>query len=178
MLNMFHSSCIIQQETVATFANASICFPPLPPPPSAESETTHRKQVAPGKGDGPAGWKRGTETEVMFGHPRLKREGMIMDATLLSAFVPLCRCFGGCKLNLSLFSSAGSVSAVQWERNRFGDRVFWVRSTQATCASAAGAGPAVPKSEDFSMDTGSPDPSNNEVKKKKLPVIRFSKKAL
>uniref|UniRef100_A0A671PV02 X-box-binding protein 1 n=1 Tax=Sinocyclocheilus anshuiensis TaxID=1608454 RepID=A0A671PV02_9TELE len=32
----------------------------------------------------------------------------------------------------------------------------------ATCASAAGAGPAVPKSEDFSMDTLSPGPSDSE----------------
>jgi len=30
------------------------------------------------------------------------------------------------------------------------------------CASAAGAGPAVPKSEDFSMDTDSPDTTDNE----------------
>lgn len=30
------------------------------------------------------------------------------------------------------------------------------------CASAAGAGPAVPKSEDFSMDTDSPDSTDNE----------------
>ncbi|XP_020492311.1 LOW QUALITY PROTEIN: X-box-binding protein 1 [Labrus bergylta] len=36
------------------------------------------------------------------------------------------------------------------------------RSTQATCASAAGAGPAVPKSEDFSMDTNSPDTTDTE----------------
>ncbi|XP_030593593.1 LOW QUALITY PROTEIN: X-box-binding protein 1 [Archocentrus centrarchus] len=36
------------------------------------------------------------------------------------------------------------------------------RSTQATCASAAGAGPAAPKSEDFSMDTDSPDSTDNE----------------
>ncbi|XP_029019394.1 LOW QUALITY PROTEIN: X-box-binding protein 1 [Betta splendens] len=36
------------------------------------------------------------------------------------------------------------------------------RSTQATCASAAGAGPAVSKSEDFSMDTDSPDTTDNE----------------
>ncbi|XP_073696077.1 LOW QUALITY PROTEIN: X-box-binding protein 1 [Garra rufa] len=36
------------------------------------------------------------------------------------------------------------------------------RSTQATCASAAGAGPAVPKSEDFTMDTHSPGPSDSE----------------
>ncbi|XP_068167458.1 LOW QUALITY PROTEIN: X-box-binding protein 1 [Antennarius striatus] len=36
------------------------------------------------------------------------------------------------------------------------------RSTQAMCASAAGAGPAVPKSEDFSMDTDSPDSQDNE----------------
>ncbi|XP_056889553.1 LOW QUALITY PROTEIN: X-box-binding protein 1 [Takifugu flavidus] len=36
------------------------------------------------------------------------------------------------------------------------------RSTQATCASAAGAGPAAPKSEDFSMDTSSPDSTNTE----------------
>ncbi|XP_074495050.1 LOW QUALITY PROTEIN: X-box-binding protein 1 [Sebastes fasciatus] len=36
------------------------------------------------------------------------------------------------------------------------------RSTQATCASAAGAGPAVPKSEDFSMDTDGPDSTDNE----------------
>ncbi|XP_070760491.1 LOW QUALITY PROTEIN: X-box-binding protein 1 [Enoplosus armatus] len=36
------------------------------------------------------------------------------------------------------------------------------RSTQAMCASAAGAGPAVPKSEDFSMDTDSPDSTDNE----------------
>ncbi|XP_029366468.1 LOW QUALITY PROTEIN: X-box-binding protein 1 [Echeneis naucrates] len=36
------------------------------------------------------------------------------------------------------------------------------RSTQATCASAAGAGPAVPKSEDFSMDTDGPDTTDNE----------------
>uniref|UniRef100_UPI0037E82641 LOW QUALITY PROTEIN: X-box-binding protein 1 n=1 Tax=Semicossyphus pulcher TaxID=241346 RepID=UPI0037E82641 len=36
------------------------------------------------------------------------------------------------------------------------------RSTQATCASAAGAGPAVPKSEDFSMDTDSPDTTDSE----------------
>ncbi|XP_068422885.1 LOW QUALITY PROTEIN: X-box-binding protein 1 [Clinocottus analis] len=35
-------------------------------------------------------------------------------------------------------------------------------STQATCASAAGAGPAVPKSEDFSMDTDDPDTTDNE----------------
>ncbi|XP_034548117.1 LOW QUALITY PROTEIN: X-box-binding protein 1 [Notolabrus celidotus] len=35
-------------------------------------------------------------------------------------------------------------------------------STQATCASAAGAGPAVPKSEDFSMDTDSTDSTDNE----------------
>uniref|UniRef100_A0A3Q0QZK5 X-box-binding protein 1 n=1 Tax=Amphilophus citrinellus TaxID=61819 RepID=A0A3Q0QZK5_AMPCI len=32
----------------------------------------------------------------------------------------------------------------------------------ATCASAAGAGPAAPKSEDFSMDTDSPDSTDNE----------------
>ncbi|XP_051750150.1 LOW QUALITY PROTEIN: X-box-binding protein 1 [Ctenopharyngodon idella] len=36
------------------------------------------------------------------------------------------------------------------------------RSTQATCASAAGAGPAVPKSEDFTMDTHSPGPADTE----------------
>ncbi|XP_041792745.1 LOW QUALITY PROTEIN: X-box-binding protein 1 [Chelmon rostratus] len=36
------------------------------------------------------------------------------------------------------------------------------RSTQATCASAAGAGPAVLKSEDFSMDTDGPDSTDNE----------------
>ncbi|XP_038149330.1 LOW QUALITY PROTEIN: X-box-binding protein 1 [Cyprinodon tularosa] len=36
------------------------------------------------------------------------------------------------------------------------------RSTQATCASAAGAGPAVPKSEDFSMDTDCLDSTDNE----------------
>ncbi|XP_067377766.1 LOW QUALITY PROTEIN: X-box-binding protein 1 [Channa argus] len=36
------------------------------------------------------------------------------------------------------------------------------RSTQATCASAAGAGPAVSKSEDFSMDTASPDSTDSE----------------
>uniref|UniRef100_A0A673H661 X-box-binding protein 1 n=1 Tax=Sinocyclocheilus rhinocerous TaxID=307959 RepID=A0A673H661_9TELE len=34
--------------------------------------------------------------------------------------------------------------------------------SNATCASAAGAGPAVPKSEDFSMDTLSPGPSDSE----------------
>ena len=55
------------------------------------------------------------------------------------------------------------MSAVHREWSRFGDRVFWVRSTQAMCASAAGAGPAVPKSEDFSMDTDSPDSTDNEV---------------
>uniref|UniRef100_A0A9J8ANS8 X-box-binding protein 1 n=1 Tax=Cyprinus carpio carpio TaxID=630221 RepID=A0A9J8ANS8_CYPCA len=32
----------------------------------------------------------------------------------------------------------------------------------ATCASAAGAGPAVPESQDFSMDTHSPGPSDSE----------------
>jgi len=31
------------------------------------------------------------------------------------------------------------------------------------CASAAGAGPAVPKSEDFSMDTDGLDSTDNEV---------------
>lgn len=105
MLNEFHLSCITQQETVATFANTSICFPPpLTPPHFAESETSHRKQVAPGKGDRPSGWKRGTETEVMFGHPRLEREGTIMDAMLLSAFVLLlCWRFCGRKPNLPLF---------------------------------------------------------------------------
>ncbi|XP_062237411.1 LOW QUALITY PROTEIN: X-box-binding protein 1 [Platichthys flesus] len=36
------------------------------------------------------------------------------------------------------------------------------RSTQATCASAAGAGPALPKSEDFTMDTHVPDTTDNE----------------
>ncbi|XP_041956914.1 LOW QUALITY PROTEIN: X-box-binding protein 1 [Alosa sapidissima] len=36
------------------------------------------------------------------------------------------------------------------------------RSTQATCASAAGAGPAVLKSEEFAMDTGSPGSSDAE----------------
>ncbi|XP_063753605.1 LOW QUALITY PROTEIN: X-box-binding protein 1 [Eleginops maclovinus] len=36
------------------------------------------------------------------------------------------------------------------------------RSTQAMCASAAGAGPAVPKSEDFSMDSDDSDSSDNE----------------
>ncbi|XP_041644399.1 LOW QUALITY PROTEIN: X-box-binding protein 1 [Cheilinus undulatus] len=36
------------------------------------------------------------------------------------------------------------------------------RSTQAMCASAAGAGPAVPKSEDFSMDTDNPDTTDTE----------------
>ncbi|XP_023272927.1 LOW QUALITY PROTEIN: X-box-binding protein 1 [Seriola lalandi dorsalis] len=36
------------------------------------------------------------------------------------------------------------------------------RSTQATCASAAGAGPAVTKSEDFPMDTDGPDTTDNE----------------
>ncbi|XP_073322098.1 LOW QUALITY PROTEIN: X-box-binding protein 1 [Pagrus major] len=36
------------------------------------------------------------------------------------------------------------------------------RSTQATCASAAGAGPAVPKSEDFSMDTDGSDSTDTE----------------
>ncbi|XP_061528605.1 LOW QUALITY PROTEIN: X-box-binding protein 1 [Phycodurus eques] len=36
------------------------------------------------------------------------------------------------------------------------------RSTQATCASAAGADPAIPKPEDFSMDTDSPDAADNE----------------
>ncbi|XP_014877367.1 LOW QUALITY PROTEIN: X-box-binding protein 1 [Poecilia latipinna] len=36
------------------------------------------------------------------------------------------------------------------------------RSTQATCASAAGAGPAAPKSEDFSMDTDCLDSTDNE----------------
>ncbi|XP_056120849.1 LOW QUALITY PROTEIN: X-box-binding protein 1 [Rhinichthys klamathensis goyatoka] len=36
------------------------------------------------------------------------------------------------------------------------------RSTQATCASAAGAGPAVPKSDDFTMDTHSPGPADTE----------------
>lgn len=61
------------------------------------------------------------------------------------------------------FFVTGSVSVVHREWSRFGDRVFWVRSTQAMCASAAGAGPAVPKSEDFPMDTGSPDSTNNEV---------------
>lgn len=55
------------------------------------------------------------------------------------------------------------MSAVQREWRRFGSRVFWVRSTQATCASAAGAGPAAPKSEDFSMDTDADDPSHSEV---------------
>ncbi|XP_010874336.4 LOW QUALITY PROTEIN: X-box-binding protein 1 [Esox lucius] len=35
-------------------------------------------------------------------------------------------------------------------------------STQATCASAAGAGPAYLKSEDFPMDTNSPDPTDSE----------------
>ncbi|XP_077456866.1 LOW QUALITY PROTEIN: X-box-binding protein 1 [Stigmatopora argus] len=35
-------------------------------------------------------------------------------------------------------------------------------STQATCASAAGADPAVPKPEDFSMDTALPDSADNE----------------
>lgn len=57
----------------------------------------------------------------------------------------------------------GSGTGVRSERFRFGDRVFWVRSTQATCASAAGAGPAVPKSEDFTMDTHSPGPADSEV---------------
>ncbi|XP_033947361.1 LOW QUALITY PROTEIN: X-box-binding protein 1 [Pseudochaenichthys georgianus] len=36
------------------------------------------------------------------------------------------------------------------------------RSTQAMCASAAGAGPAVPKSEDFSMDSDDSDCSDDE----------------
>ncbi|XP_032373017.1 LOW QUALITY PROTEIN: X-box-binding protein 1 [Etheostoma spectabile] len=36
------------------------------------------------------------------------------------------------------------------------------RSTQAMCASAAGAGPALPKSEDFSMDTDGSDTADNE----------------
>ncbi|XP_016886122.1 LOW QUALITY PROTEIN: X-box-binding protein 1 [Cynoglossus semilaevis] len=36
------------------------------------------------------------------------------------------------------------------------------RSTQAMCASAAGAGPAIPKSEDFSMDTDGPHTTDNE----------------
>eukprot|EP00066_Takifugu_rubripes_P024865 XP_011614131.1 PREDICTED: X-box-binding protein 1 isoform X1 [Takifugu rubripes] len=35
-------------------------------------------------------------------------------------------------------------------------------SVSATCASAAGAGPAAPKSEDFPMDTSSPDSTNTE----------------
>lgn len=65
--------------------------------------------------------------------------------------------------HLSILFVTGSGFVVHWERCRFGDRVFWVRSTQATCASAAGAGPAVPKSEDFSMDTDSSDSTDNEV---------------
>ncbi|XP_019721531.1 LOW QUALITY PROTEIN: X-box-binding protein 1 [Hippocampus comes] len=36
------------------------------------------------------------------------------------------------------------------------------RSTQATCASAAGADPAVPKPENFPMDTDGPDAADNE----------------
>uniref|UniRef100_A0A3Q3VIL8 X-box-binding protein 1 n=1 Tax=Mola mola TaxID=94237 RepID=A0A3Q3VIL8_MOLML len=48
------------------------------------------------------------------------------------------------------------------EKVRFPCRLLEGGSVSATCASAEGAGPAVPKSEDFSMDTGSPDSSNNE----------------
>lgn len=70
-------------------------------------------------------------------------------------------------MNLSLLPlspGTGSGVGVRCELRGFGDRVFWVRSTQAMCASAAGAGPAVLKSEEFAMDTGSPGSSDAEVR--------------
>ncbi|KAF4112742.1 hypothetical protein G5714_005287 [Onychostoma macrolepis] len=48
-------------------------------------------------------------------------------------------------------------------RQRLGlDTLEEKEKVQATCASAAGADPAVPKSEDFTMDTHSPGPSDSE----------------
>lgn len=49
------------------------------------------------------------------------------------------------------------------ERFGFAERVFWVRSTQATCASAAGAGPAVIKAEEFALDPHTPGTADSEV---------------
>lgn len=144
-------------ETVAGFIDRHL-FPP------AESETSHWKQATPGKNKWPAHRKWGTETKTWIGHSWLKREGKKRMESWEGKWCGLdCRDW---KIVLILFKSfflKGSGYVVHRERCRFGDRVFWVRSTQAMCASAAGAGPAVPKSEDFPMDTDSPDSSDNEV---------------
>lgn len=68
-------------------------------------------------------------------------------------------------ISAPFFPGTGSGAGVRCELRGFGDRVFWVRSTQAMCASAAGAGPAVLKSEEFAMDTGSPGSSDAEVRR-------------
>lgn len=58
---------------------------------------------------------------------------------------------------------AGADVGVRGEWFGFDERVFWVRSTQATCASAAGAGPAVIKAEEFALDPHAPGTADSEV---------------
>ncbi|XP_072243508.1 LOW QUALITY PROTEIN: X-box-binding protein 1 [Leuresthes tenuis] len=67
------------------------------------------------------------------------------------------------RLGLDTLDSKTKVQAIMSTGNDAGLGIgSSERRTQAMCASAAGAGPAVPKSEDFSMDTDGLDSTDNE----------------
>ncbi|XP_028314002.1 LOW QUALITY PROTEIN: X-box-binding protein 1 [Gouania willdenowi] len=67
------------------------------------------------------------------------------------------------RLGLDTIDSKETVQALLSNGNEAGLGIgSSERSTQATCASAAGAGPALPKSEDFSMDTDVSDTTDSE----------------
>lgn len=75
------------------------------------------------------------------------------------------------------------MDAGVWVRSKrfgFAERVFWVRSTQATCASAAGAGPAVIKAEEFALDPHTPGTADSEVSfiPPKQSISRITEKAV
>lgn len=63
---------------------------------------------------------------------------------------------------LVCISSLWSFLPGKW--SKAGGRVCWVRSTQTTCTSAAGAGPVVTSPEHLPMDSDTADSSDSEVK--------------
>ncbi|XP_049619289.1 LOW QUALITY PROTEIN: X-box-binding protein 1 [Syngnathus scovelli] len=65
------------------------------------------------------------------------------------------------RLNLDAFDSKEKVLVSNGNESSLGIG-FSESSTQATCASAAGADPAVPKPENVPMDTDGPDAADNE----------------
>lgn len=64
--------------------------------------------------------------------------------------------------SLGFFSDTGG-DGITGGWNQDGDRVRWVRSTQTTCSSAAGAGPAVTPPDSLHMDSDGIDSSDSEV---------------